>query len=1370
MADKITEVGARLVLSGRSEFVAGMKDAAKANTEAGAAAKAAAEQMAKSTIESDRYDAAVKRSTMTTKLATEAERARLKAVNELTAANALARDTATKRADAEAKAAGSTDAAAIADAKEAVAADESAAANQRAAKAAADRATAVKVAATEVEGSAAAAAAAEKAGAEESVAANDAAAGAAERRATMTRGLAVGVVGLTAVAGVVAVKMAADYQTATTKLVTSGGVAEDQIAGIRAGMLTMAGQVGVSATDLATAMYKITSAGYDGAAGLGMLKAAEQGAKAEQADGTKVADALSSAMRDYYPAVINATDVTRTSADVMSKMVAATTEGKLTFDALAGGMSTILPIASQAHISLNDVLATLASMTVHGVTVDQATQQMANAIQHLQTPTMQMSSQMAALGLSSDDVKNKLGERGLSGTLQYLSGKVTAAMPPGSDKVLLDLNDALKASDPAVQALGRSLLDGTITAGEYVKSAKTMTGIQKDQASQFGALVNRTHQLGNETLTGGDIIKSYASEMAGLTGTQSGLQVALETTGQNADYTNKALADISKTTADGAGNVKGWADVQGTFNQQLAQAKDGLGALFIVIGTKALPVLTSFVGKIDQGITYLTEHKSVLLALGIVFGTVFVFALAIVVGWLGAMAVAVVAATGEFALIVTAVAAFVVGIVYLYNNVQWFHDLVNVVFANVKKYAVVAFDAVVEAGTYVVDWLREHWPQIQAVAMTVFRALGTAAKAVGVVLMAVWKGITEAAMWAFTNIVAPIGRALMEIVGLFIPVVNAIREHWDGIVLLSKFALALLVGAVRIAWGAIHAVLTVGLAVLKLVFDVAWNALVMVVSVAWDLITGIVSIAWDLLMAVVRIGRDSVLLIINVFLDILTLNWGKAWTDIKDFVINIWNDIWGGLSAIMHDIAGMFSNAFSDIAGGIKNIVVGLWGDIKSMFITGINATIGLINGFLGAINSIAGAVGISLNLHIDPIGGGGGGLDGNATMGGTTTGGAGAMAGLERGGQIGGGFRTNGPQVLVGEGNAAYPEYVIPTDPMHRGRAANLFSSLGADLGMPAMADGGIIGSIGSGISSVAGAVGSAVSSAVDAAESVAKMGLQAALDTVWPKMATSGNGIIDIVPGAANTVRGKIIDFIVGKDSANKTAAAAAGNVGGGSGAVPTGDHLAMINMALAADGIPADQWPRWQAGMDTLIGRESGWNPGAQNDWDSNAAAGMPSGGLTQTILPTFNANRNPALSANMFDPVANIAASINYIRSRYGDISAVQQANPSLPPLGYAAGGVFPYEGRYNGGMVNSGQPYVVGEMGPEVFVPQSSGTMLASGVAPKDSPAAAGTPVLEGLGGSSVVFQQGAIVIHESGDARATYEAVRRAVQDQVARQ
>jgi SLT domain-containing protein len=90
-------------------------------------------------------------------------------------------------------------------------------------------------------------------------------------------------------------------------------------------------------------------------------------------------------------------------------------------------------------------------------------------------------------------------------------------------------------------------------------------------------------------------------------------------------------------------------------------------------------------------------------------------------------------------------------------------------------------------------------------------------------------------------------------------------------------------------------------------------------------------------------------------------------------------------------------------------------------------------------------------------------------------------------------------------------------------------------------------------------------------------------------------------------------------------------------------------------------------WGAAIQRRIMFESGGNPNAINLWDSNAMAGDPSRGLMQTIGSTFNAFHQPGTSNNIYDPVANIAAAINYIKSRYGSIFAID------PPVqGYETG--------------------------------------------------------------------------------------------------
>ncbi|UEJ84016.1 tape measure protein [Brachybacterium halotolerans subsp. kimchii] len=83
---------------------------------------------------------------------------------------------------------------------------------------------------------------------------------------------------------------------------------------------------------------------------------------------------------------------------------------------------------------------------------------------------------------------------------------------------------------------------------------------------------------------------------------------------------------------------------------------------------------------------------------------------------------------------------------------------------------------------------------------------------------------------------------------------------------------------------------------------------------------------------------------------------------------------------------------------------------------------------------------------------------------------------------------------------------------------------------------------------------------------------------------------------------------------------------------------------------------------------MNQESGFQVGAQNNWDSNAAKGQASRGLMQVIPSTFAAYRDKSLPNDIFDPLANIVASINYTKSRYGSLTRGWDRKG-----GYAAGG-------------------------------------------------------------------------------------------------
>lgn len=133
-----------------------------------------------------------------------------------------------------------------------------------------------------------------------------------------------------------------------------------------------------------------------------------------------------------------------------------------------------------------------------------------------------------------------------------------------------------------------------------------------------------------------------------------------------------------------------------------------------------------------------------------------------------------------------------------------------------------------------------------------------------------------------------------------------------------------------------------------------------------------------------------------------------------------------------------------------------------------------------------------------------------------------------------------------------------------------------------------------------------------------------------------------------------------------------------------------------------------PRRFKALMRRMGQESGYDPNAVNNWDSNAKKGTPSKGLMQLIGPTFNAYRDKSLSSNIFDPLANIVASIRYTLARYGDLEKGWNRRG-----GYAMGGIIPtlYD---RGGRVPPGLNIIANKTNrPETMLPPEESAALTT---------------------------------------------------------
>jgi hypothetical protein len=190
-----------------------------------------------------------------------------------------------------------------------------------------------------------------------------------------------------------------------------------------------------------------------------------------------------------------------------------------------------------------------------------------------------------------------------------------------------------------------------------------------------------------------------------------------------------------------------------------------------------------------------------------------------------------------------------------------------------------------------------------------------------------------------------------------------------------------------------------------------------------------------------------------------------------------------------------------------------------------------------------------------------------------------------------------------------------------------------------------------------------------------------------------------------------------------------------GGAPGKAPTGTLASWINQALSDMGMSG---AGNAAILNTIIKHESGGNPRAINNWDSNAKAGHPSEGLMQVIGPTFKAHMMSG-HGDIWNPVDNIIAGTRYALGRYHSLNNV----PGIVSL--RNGGK--YVG-YKDGAWRIGEDQVAPIHKGEMVLDARSAETVRQALMRDTHGSASG-----GKGGGSgavLVFKEGSVVIHARG--------------------
>jgi TP901 family phage tail tape measure protein len=702
-----------------------------------------------------------------------------------------------------------------------------------------------------------------------------------------------------------AVQAAGDYQASLLRLVTAAGETQSGLKVVSDGLLNMSVSTGTSLTQLSDSMFIVEKAGHHGADGLQILTAAAQGAKAENADVTTVTDAVTSALQDYH---LKASD----AAKVTSELVTASGEGKTSFQDFTGSLHNILPIASALNVNLADVTGVLATITVHGVSAQQATENMADAMKHLAAPTSTMTDELGQLGIKSGDLSTMLSTKGLSGTLLDVSNAIQAKLDP-SGKIAIgtfakvaqatdNANTMLKSMPANMQALANGFTTGQISLKQWRLDVKALPADQANLMTQWQSLANKANGFSTAVKGNSPVMQNYTQALSKAMGDQSGMNVALQVTGENADYMNGAIKKVAGTTTEAGNNVKGWAEIQSTFNFKQQQAKEALNATFIAVGQALLPAMTTLMGIIVAIVGPIT---------------------AFVVGHreLAAAVIIAVGAVGTMILIM-------VGLAKATAVVKGAMDLLGI--SSRLAAGEMAFNPVIlaiMAVIVVVVLLISFWPQISKAASEAWSIVMKAWQPAGNFFTGVFNAVKTVVTDTFTNIKKWFNDSkgwltdIAIVVGsVFVPALITIGTQ-------ATIAFGKLVAQAAIAGtrAVISAVKTAGAWVLA-----GAQAAIAFVPVFINMAAGFIATGFQALIMGARmaaawlIGMGPVGWIIAAVVAVAGLiiaNWGA----ISKFMAELWAnvskwaaDAWNGIKSVWGAVAGWFASVWNGITKGIS--------------------------------------------------------------------------------------------------------------------------------------------------------------------------------------------------------------------------------------------------------------------------------------------------------------------------------------------------------------------------------------------------------------------------------------------------------------------
>ena len=306
--------------------------------------------------------------------------------------------------------------------------------------------------------------------------------------ASMSRSVTLPLVG----AAVAGIKMASDLEKSFAKIENLVGVTGPVLEGFKEKLRDISTETATSQRSLADALFVITSAGIRSAKALDILTQSAKSSQVGMGETESIARGITCAMNSYAKSGLTAAR----SADVMMAIVR---EGNLVAEDLAPTLGRVTGMAAELGISFEELGANIATFTRLGVPTEEAVTGLRGVMAAVLKPTKAAEEVLASIGMTSSDVRKKVGKEGLHKTLMFLidalkgNEKGLSAMF-GNVRALSNVLGTAGAQGESYAKILDSITNSTGMVDEAFENVSKTSAFKFDEA--IVALKNNAIELG----------------------------------------------------------------------------------------------------------------------------------------------------------------------------------------------------------------------------------------------------------------------------------------------------------------------------------------------------------------------------------------------------------------------------------------------------------------------------------------------------------------------------------------------------------------------------------------------------------------------------------------------------------------------------------------------------------------------------------------------------------------------------------------------------------------------------------------------------------------------------------------------------------